>query len=206
MLLPETRRAQLLDAESAGKSIDILAFWGHRPAPGGSIGSGCLSQWWPGQFTVEGVTYPTAEHWMMAGKARLFGDPAGLTAVLAAASPGAAKAAGRLVRGFDEERWRSARYELVVAGNLAKFSQNQVLNDFLRRTGRKVLVEASPFDRIWGVGMAASNPAVQKASTWRGLNLLGFALMDVRDHLRTDQPHTDHLRADHLRTHREKPR
>jgi hypothetical protein len=142
-----------------------------------------LSQWWPVTFTVDGVSYPSAEHWMMAGKARLFGDEEGLAAVLRAASPGAVKAAGRKVCGFDEERWAAACYDIVVAGNLAKFGQHPDLRDFLLSTGEKVLVEASPYDRIWGIGMAATNADVERPSAWRGLNLLGFALMEVRERL-----------------------
>ena len=187
-MTPDQRLNQLRAAEATGVDLDVMAFWGHKPAPSGAIGSGCLSQWWPAPFIVDGLAYPTAEHWMMAGKARLFDDPAGLAAVLAARSPGAAKAAGRKVRGFDEQRWTTARYALVVAGNLAKFTQHSDLGRFLLTTGERVLVEASPYDRIWGIGMAASNPKVRHPSAWRGLNLLGFALMDVRDRFRTDPP------------------
>jgi ribA/ribD-fused uncharacterized protein len=182
-MTPDERLAQLCAAEAAGEPIKVLPFWGHKPNADGSIGPGVLSQWWPQPFTVDGVRYPTAEHWMMAGKARLFDDTDGLAAALAAASPGAAKAAGRKVRGFDEQRWRAVRYDLVVAGNLAKFGQHPELGDFLRRTGRKVLVEASPFDRIWGIGMARTHDDVGRPTRWRGLNLLGFALMDVREQL-----------------------
>lgn len=184
---PEQRLSQLRSAEAAGRRVDILAFWGHKPTPSGAIGPGCLSQWWPSAFVIDGVTYPTAEHWMMARKARLFDDPAGLAGVLAARSPGAAKAAGRRVRGFDEQRWKSARFELVVAGNLAKFTQHPDLRRFLLATGRRILVEASPLDRIWGIGMGTSNPDVARPSAWRGLNLLGFALMEVRDQLRAGE-------------------
>src|SRR5436190_10523671 len=112
-MTPEDRLNQLRVDDTAGARIDILPFWGHRPQRDGSVGAGCFSQWWPAPFTVDGVEYATAEHWMMAGKARLFGDAEGLAAVLAAKSPGAAKAAGRNVRGFDEARWRDSRYELV---------------------------------------------------------------------------------------------
>jgi ribA/ribD-fused uncharacterized protein len=73
---------------------------------------------------VDGAVYPTAEHWMMAGKVRLFRDDQALAAVLGAPSPKAAKAAGRAVRDFDEQAWAAARFDLVVAGNLAKFRQN----------------------------------------------------------------------------------
>jgi hypothetical protein len=182
-MTPEERLTKLRVADSAGEPIDVLPFWGHKPERTGAIGPGCLSQWWPGRFTVDGIAYATAEHWMMASKARLFDDRDGLAAVLAAANPGAAKAAGRKVRGFDERRWREARYDIVVAGNLAKFTQNEDLGNFLRRTGRKVLVEASPYDRIWGIGMAPAHDDIAHPTRWHGLNLLGFALMDVRERL-----------------------
>jgi ribA/ribD-fused uncharacterized protein len=132
---------------------------------------------------VDGVVYPTAEHWMMAGKARLFGDEEALTAVLATADPRAAKAAGRRVRGFDESRWYAAGYRIVVAGNLAKFGQHPDLGQFLLATGGQVLVEASPRDRIWGIGLSADHPDSRVPSRWRGLNQLGFALMEVRERL-----------------------
>jgi len=182
-MTPEERLTQLRISDSAGETIDVLAFWGHKPEPSGAIGPGCLSQWWPAKFTVDGVEYDTAEHWMMAGKARLFGDEDGLAAVLAASSPGAAKAAGRTVRGFDEKRWRDVRYDIVVAGNVAKFTQHPELGEFLRGTGRRVLVEASPYDRVWGIGVGETHDEVPHPARWRGLNLLGFALMEVRERL-----------------------
>lgn len=182
---PDERLAAACAAEAAGKPPKVVLFWGHKPDKDGRTGRGCFSQWWPAPFTVDGITYPTAEHWMMAGKARLFGDQPGLEKVLAAKSPGAAKAAGRQVRGFDEDAWTAARYDIVIAGTLAKFTQHPDLADILTRTGTQVLAEASPFDRIWGIGMAASNPAATQPSRWKGLNLLGFALMDARDHLTT---------------------
>lgn len=120
---------------------------------------------------------------MMAEKARLFGDDAALARVLAAASPAEAKAVGREVRGYDDARWEEARAAAVVRGNLAKFGQNAELGSFLASTGARVLVEASPHDRIWGIGMAASNPDARDPARWRGRNLLGFALMDVRAQL-----------------------
>ena len=180
---PEKHLNTVLAAEAAGQETDFLFFWGHRPQRDGSAGPGCLSQWWPAMFTVDGVTYPTAEHWMMAGKARLFGDDEALAAVLAAADPKAAKAAGRAVRGFDEQTWAAARFDLVVAGNLAKFRQNPDLGAFLAATRPRVLVEASPRDRIWGIGLTSGHPDAARPSRWRGTNLLGFALMNVRDQL-----------------------
>jgi ribA/ribD-fused uncharacterized protein len=181
---PDQRLAALIAAEAAGcPPADFLFFWGHRPQRDGSIGPSCLSQWWPSAFTVDHVTYLSAEHWMMAGKARLFGDGDGLAAVLAATTPAAAKAAGRRVAGFNESSWDAARFDIVVAGNLAKFGQNEDLRLFLIGTGVRVLVEASPRDRIWGIGLGAGHKDALVPSRWRGINLLGFALMNVRDML-----------------------
>lgn len=168
----------------AGTRVKYLHFWGHRPRPDGRVGASCLSQWWPSPFTVDGVTYATAEHWMMAGKARLFGDEVALARVLAAGHPSQAKKAGRLVRGFDEETWARERFGIVVEGSVHKFAADEELRAYLLGTGERVLVEASPVDRVWGIGLAADNPAAEDPERWRGPNLLGFALMGARERLR----------------------
>jgi ribA/ribD-fused uncharacterized protein len=178
---------ELVRLEQAGALPELLFFWGHRPPKGGGVGKGCLSQWYPAPFTVDGVRYPTAEHYMMVGKARLFGDAEAERLVLASDDPGRAKGAGRRVSGFDEETWAARRYEIVVAANTAKFGQHPALGEFLLGTGERVLVEASPYDTVWGIGLAAAQPEARHPSQWRGLNLLGFALMDVREALRRAQ-------------------
>ncbi|MFC4533707.1 NADAR family protein [Sphaerisporangium dianthi] len=176
--------AGLVAAAEGGGRIKYLMFWGHRPSRSGGVGAGCLSQWWPAGFTVDGVVYRTAEHFMMAGKARLFGDEEAAAAIVAAGHPKQAKDLGRVVRGFDEETWKAARFELVVRGNLAKFGQHDDLREFLLGTGDRVLVEASPVDRVWGIGLAADDERAERPRLWRGLNLLGFALMEARRRLR----------------------
>lgn len=87
------------------------------------------------------------------------------------------------MHGFDEHRWAEQRFELVVTGNLAKFGQHPDLRAFLLGTGSRVLAEASPRDRIWGTGLAASDERATSPEHWPGLNLLGFALMEVRHRL-----------------------
>ncbi|WP_187645319.1 NADAR family protein [Streptomyces sp. TRM49041] len=164
--------------------VRFLYFWGHRARRDGEIGASCLSQWWPSPFTVDGVTYATAEHWMMAAKARLFGDAEAERRAVEAANPALAKKAGRLVRGFDEAVWERERYGIVVEGSRHKFGQDTRLRDYLLGTGNRVLVEASPVDRIWGIGLAADDERAHDPARWRGLNLLGFALMDARKELR----------------------
>ncbi|GAB2481607.1 NADAR family protein [Nocardiopsis aegyptia] len=172
--------ADLLQARERPK---FLFFWGHRPPASGGVSASCLSQWWPAAFTVDGVAYPTAEHYMMAGKARLFGDAEAAERIVAAGHPRDAKTLGRQVRGFDEETWAAARFEIVVRGSVAKFGQHPELRDFLLGTGRRVLVEASPRDRVWGIGMGARNEKAERPEAWRGSNLLGFALMEARHRL-----------------------
>ncbi|WP_329455375.1 NADAR family protein [Streptomyces sp. NBC_01497] len=175
--------AELVERARRGDRVRYLRFWGHTPRPDGELSASCLSQWWPSPFSVDGVAYATAEHWMMAGKARLFGDAEAERAVLGAGHPSAAKKAGRLVRGFDEEVWRRERLPLVVEGSVHKFGQDPALRAFLLATGERVLVEASPVDRVWGIGLAADDERAGDPARWRGENLLGFALMAARARL-----------------------
>jgi ribA/ribD-fused uncharacterized protein len=166
--------------EERGHRLKYVFFWGHQPPRPGQIGRACLSQWWESAFTVDGVTYFTAEHWMMAQKARLFGDEGVFARIVAAPHPKAAKDLGRQVRGFDEDIWIARRFEIVTAGSVAKFGQDAALKEYLLGTGRRVLVEASPRDQIWGIGLPADDERAARPSQWRGLNLLGFALMEAR--------------------------
>ena len=174
---------QLAAALRGGDQPDWLMFWGHRPEPRGQVDSSCLSQWYPAAFTVEGTAYPSAEHFMMCAKARVFQDADAEASILNAASAAEAKRLGRQVRGFNEIDWSRHRQTAVFVGNVAKFHQNPQLGDFLAATGTRVLVEASPYDRIWGIGLRASDPRATDPDKWPGQNLLGFTLMQVRTHL-----------------------
>ncbi|MET7516215.1 NADAR family protein [Streptomyces sp. NPDC005480] len=186
----------LVRAVEAGVRVKYLHFWGHTPRADGTVGASCLSQWWVAPFTVDGVEYATAEHWMMAAKARLFGDAEAERRAVGAAHPSQAKKAGRLVRGFDEDIWARERFGIVVEGSVHKFAAHADLREFLLGTGGRsemgvppaegcgrVLVEASPLDRVWGIGLAADAEAAADPRRWRGLNLLGFALMAARERL-----------------------
>ena len=161
-----------------------LFFWGHTPRQAGLADKSCFSQWFPAAFEIAGETYATAEHWMMAEKARIFNNDDIRQRIIAARHPDEAKKLGRQVRGFDPQVWDARKYELVKTGNYQKFSQNLSLKDYLLTTGDRVLVEASPVDAIWGIGLAADHADAQDPARWRGENLLGFALMEVRDQLR----------------------
>lgn len=183
---PITNRDDLIAAIGRGERVKWLFFWGHTAPADGSIGAHVLSQWWPAAFTVDDIAYRTAEHFMMAEKARLFGDAEAERAAIAAAHPAEAKNAGRLVRRFDDEVWVAHRIEIVTRANVAKFGQHPELRAYLVGTGERVLVEASPRDRIWGIGMGARNEHAEDPAAWRGQNLLGFALMAARQHLRDE--------------------
>lgn len=181
--LPTTKEA-LLAALDDGASFEYLPFWGHRRKVAHGADESCLSQWYPASFVVNGARYPTAEHWMMAEKARLFRDEEMERRILEADEPGEAKALGRKVRDYDDAAWKARRFDAVVEGNVHKFGQNPTLRAFLVGTGNRVLVEASPRDTIWGVGRGAEK--ARDPREWRGLNLLGFALMVVRERLRDE--------------------
>jgi len=173
----------LIDAYSRKENMKFLFFWGHQPARGGSVTQSCFSQWWHAPFVVEGKRYATAEHWMMAGKALMFKDTEMADRILAASSPAEAKKLGRGVQGFDAVTWDEQKFDLVAEGNFHKFSQHKPLRDFLLATGDRILVEASPVDPVWGIGLAADDDRAANPLLWKGENLLGFALMQVRDRL-----------------------
>lgn len=176
---PEGTRSvqELVQVVARGARPKYIFFWGHKPKVPGRLDHSCLSNWFPARFALNGQEYPTTEHYMMAEKARLFGDEMNGEKILRA------KSLGRKVSNFDEGVWKEQRFEIVVSGNEAKFLQNEELGVFLRCTGSKVLVEASPRDRIWGIGMGKDNEKAENPLQWKGLNLLGFALMEVRERL-----------------------
>ncbi|KGW18023.1 NADAR family protein [Burkholderia pseudomallei] len=140
-----------------------------------------FSNWHPCCFTYHEVAFNSVEQFMMYAKALLFDDHATAAAILASASPREQKRLGRLVRGFDDARWVQVRESIMFVGCREKFRQNEAFLTALRATGTSILVEASPYDRIWGVGLGEHDPRIADPSAWQGLNLLGKALMRVRD-------------------------
>lgn len=143
---------------------------------------GPLSQWDASPFSVNGIPYHQAEHYMMAEKAKLFGDQDTWMKMFETKSPKAHKALGRQVRHFDVEVWEAHARDIVYAGNMAKFQQNASHRAVLFGT-RGTLVEASPVDQIWGIGLTAEDPRSLDRKTWLGRNWLGATLTRVRDDL-----------------------
>lgn len=208
MSLP-TNRDELRKRWQNGERFTFLFFYGHKP-PESGVNNSCFSQWYSRLFSVDDVDYQTAEHWMMAEKARLFNDHATLDEILNAETPKEAKAFGRKVRNFDPAVWDENKFDIVVRGNYEKFTQNEDLKNYLLATSafvtsadppgynrqvreqplayqtkkmtetNVILVEAAGRDVIWGIGLGRDNPKALDPSTWRGRNLLGFALTVVR--------------------------
>lgn len=178
-----TSVTEVIEAYRAKDFPGFLFFWGHHSSADGRITKSCLSQWYECSFTVDGVTYHTAEQYMMAQKAKLFRDEDIFQKIMSASDPKEYKRLGRCVRDYDDSVWAANRVAIVTMGNIHKFRQNEQLARFLRQTGNKILVEASPYDCVWGIGLSADTPSIYDPTTWRGTNLLGFSLMAVRDEI-----------------------
>lgn len=142
-----------------------------------------FSNWHRCEFSYRGFTFTSVEQFMMFSKAKLFADERSADAVMATNDPAQQKAIGRKVTGFEESLWHRKRESIVYVGCREKFAQNRALRSVLFASNPTVLVEASPWDRIWGVGLDARNPDITDPAKWRGQNLLGETLMRVRDAL-----------------------
>lgn len=174
---------QLRAAIAAGQHPELLLFRGHQPDMAGGIDRSCLSENYAAPFDTEGERFSTVEHYLAWRKAVLFGDAHAAERILRAESPTKAKAIGRSVTPFNDEVWKAHRLEVAVAGNIAKFSAHPELADYLAQTGHKVLADASPIDRVWGIGLAADDPSAKDPQLWPGLNIMGFSLMEARSQL-----------------------
>jgi ribA/ribD-fused uncharacterized protein len=144
---------------------------------------GPFSQWHLCNFEISGIQYNCAEQYMMAEKARLFGDVVHEKKIMNSLNPQEQKKLGRQVEGFDNSIWKGCAYEIVMEGNIAKFSQNNDLKDTLLSTSGKTLVEANPHDQLWGIGLGMNHPKAKKRSSWKGANWLGIILTEIREEL-----------------------
>lgn len=147
---------------------------------------GVFSQWHRCRFHVDGIWYNCAEQYMMAQKAIHFGDVKTAKKVMEASDPSVQKKLGREVKPYDEDKWNAVAKEVVYKGNLAKFTQNKMLLKKLMETEGTTLVEASPYDNKWGIGMGEKDPRCQRRETWRGTNWLGEVLTQLREDLKRE--------------------
>lgn len=161
-----TPQGLLTTAEGSAEAL--LLFYG-----------GPFSQWMPSPMTIDGVEYNCAEQYMMAQKARVFGDDFALDLIMKTDSPQRQKAVGRLVKGYTDELWHAVARDVVRTASIAKFTHPE-FRWHLAKTGDATIVEASPTDVVWGIGLDEGDPAARDRSKWRGKNWLGQVLMEVR--------------------------
>ena len=176
----------LLNEINNKKKYQYVFFYGHKEQPG-KITKACFSQWYPCEFTEDNIMYNCMEQYMMAHKAILFNDKETLAKIMHETNPGTIKKLGRQVINFDEKIWDENCRQIVENGNYLKFTQNEDLKNFLLSTGEKILVEASPYDAIWGIKMKINTPGIENPKNWLGKNYLGFALTNVKNKIKNNQ-------------------
>ncbi|OWP85568.1 hypothetical protein BWK60_13430 [Flavobacterium covae] len=140
-----------------------------------------LSQWYKSNFIIDNITFNSAEQWMMYSKAKLFNDTEKMLEIINEPNASNQRKLGRQIKGFKEDVWIEKREEIIYAGNLAKFAQNVELRLFLKNTEKMILAEASPVDLIWGIGFSINDLERFDNIKWKGINLLGKILMEIRD-------------------------
>lgn len=148
---------------------------------------GEFSNWYQREFVIDDFRYFCVEQYMMAQKAKLFHDSVRYTAILRANSPKDCKALGKQVTPFDAKVWDAVKYDIVKTGNKAKFEQNPDLMNLLLSTGDRIMAEASPKDKIWGIALDAETAKHINPEAWPGQNLLGKILMELKAEYRKEQ-------------------
>ena len=149
--------------------------------------NGIYSQWYKSSVTIDGINFNCMEQWMMYNKAILFNDQVMADLIMSSDNPGEQKRYGRRVENFNAKKWDAVGFDIVKKGNFEKFTQDKNLQKQLLKTGNKTLVEASPYDKIWGIGMMENDPGVEDSSNWNGQNLLGKAITEVRELIKNGQ-------------------
>lgn len=145
--------------------------------------NGYLSNWYSSQFVIDGVEFSSMEQYMMYRKAVCFHDARTAQEILGTDDVARIKALGRLVADYDDHMWNGVRQIEVYRGLVAKFEQNKELGERLAATGDALLAECAVKDRVWGIGLSMHDPERLDPTAWRGQNLLGYALMEVRGRL-----------------------
>ena len=169
---------RLRELEGEMRSAKVIGFWREKDL------LGCCSNWYPASFVFDGIEYKSSEHWMMWQKARTMGDWGSTYDILMADTPRVAKNLGAQVANYDGALWDDVREQLVYYGVREKFLANPALASMLVATGSSLLCEASPYDKVWGIGMTVDDPSFDDPSQWKGENLLGRVCMRVRSDLR----------------------
>lgn len=166
----------------ADNADNYVFFYGHtegRPFA-------CFSNFYPSKFTADGKNFNCSEQYFMKKKQEMF-DPTNVqlaNAIMAETSPAKIKAFGRQVKNYDETKWNQERYRVMKEALMYKFGQNQNMKQILMSTGNKILCECTNLDKIWASGLHITDPDRFDETKWKGQNLLGKALMEVRNELK----------------------
>lgn len=144
---------------------------------------GFMSNWCPARFEKDGMTFDNSEQYFMFKKAWFFKDFQAVKQILQSTDPQTVKSIGRTIKNYDDFKWAKVRVQFMYEANFLKYSKNPEFKKMLLSTGDKILVEASPVDTIWGIGLDENDPDAFDQTKWKGLNLLGQVLMDVRKEL-----------------------
>ena len=145
--------------------------------------NGYLSNWYMSDFVADNIKFTSMEQYMMYKKAQLFNDTEIMQEILSTDNVGKIKMLGRSVKNYDEVMWNGVRQIVVYEGLYAKFSQNESLREKLLATENDILAECAVSDCIWGIGLAMNDDKRLSTEEWRGQNLLGFAIMQIREKL-----------------------
>ncbi len=168
-----------------GEDEKFVMFWRSRPHPDGKLAEECMSPWFERKFEADGVTYSLVEQYIVAQKAMLFGDRANLRKIRVNTDPKDLRVISLRIQGVDNAVWQEFSHSISCTGNFLKFSQNPDMKAYLLSTGDATLVEASPYDRTGGIGLDRLDEDATHPDRWLGRNLFGYALMQVRDKLRS---------------------
>ena len=176
-------KLELIEKINKGEKFNYTFFWGAKKST--KLTNSVFSQWYPASFIEDDITYCCCEQYMMAKKASLFNDEETLKEIMNETDPKKIKALGRKVKNFDDKIWKLWCDEIVFTGNYLKFSQNEDLKHYLLSTNDNILVEASPYDKIWGIGLKKEDKDATNPLVWPGENRLGFILTNVKEKIKS---------------------
>jgi len=173
-------KEMIIGRYNSEQDLKFTFFW---KTSKGILDEGCFSQWQISHFSFNGIQYSSAEQFMMAHKAITFNDRKTLEKIMNESHPDKIKKLGRQIVNFNSNIWEKLKYSIALIGNYCKFVQNDKMKQILINTGGNIIVEASPNDKIWGVGLDETDSRIKNPNYWEGENLLGFVLMEVRDYI-----------------------
>lgn len=181
--LPQYSVNNLLSMED----IELAAYVFFAEAEQGEINASCMNMKYIAPFDVGEDHYVSAEHYYLAEKAKIAGDFKSRELIKKATEPAEFRMLEREIENLNPVTWDEVKYAIALVGNYHKFWNNMALKKYLMTTEQKILAYTDSEDLIWGTGLDIDHEDAEDPSKWPGQNLLGFAIMELRDHLRKFQ-------------------